>query len=177
MSNLPWLMDLTFQVPMQYCPLQNLILLSSPETFTTEHRFCFVPATSFFLGLLIVVLRSSPIAIWTFFTQGGSSFGVISFFVLLYSSWVSRGKYTGVVCHSLFQWITFCQNSLLWSDHLGWSYTAWFIASLSYTSPLTMTRQWSMKGLRVCVCVCIISLILANLKCINYAKLILLSNV
>ena len=32
-------------------------------------------------------------------------------FDLLYSSWGSHGKYTGVVCHSLHQWITFCQNS------------------------------------------------------------------
>ena len=47
-----------------------------------------------------------------------------------------------VVCHSLLQWITFCQNSLLWSVHLGWPYTTWLIASLSYTSPFTTTRQW-----------------------------------
>ena len=44
------------------------------------------------------------------------------------------------------QWITFCQNSPLWSVHLGWPYMAWFIASLSYASPFTMTRQWSVKG-------------------------------
>ena len=29
MSNLPWFMDLTFQVPTQYCSLQHLILFSS----------------------------------------------------------------------------------------------------------------------------------------------------
>ena len=29
-------------------------------------------------------------------------------FGLLYSSWGSHGKYTGVVCHSLLQWITVC---------------------------------------------------------------------
>ena len=34
-SNLPWLMDLTFQVPMQYCSLQHRVLLLSPVTFTT----------------------------------------------------------------------------------------------------------------------------------------------
>ena len=30
-SSLPWFMDLTFHVPMQYCPLQHWILLSSPH--------------------------------------------------------------------------------------------------------------------------------------------------
>ena len=34
-SNLPWLMDLTFQVPMQYCSLQHQTLLLSPVTPTT----------------------------------------------------------------------------------------------------------------------------------------------
>ena len=76
---------------------------------------------------------------------GDLSFGVISF-VLLYSSWGSHGKYTLVVCHSLLQWITFCQNSPLWPIRLGWPYTVWLIASLSYTRPFTMLRQWSLKG-------------------------------
>ena len=61
------------------------------------------------------------------------------------SWWVSHGKSTGVVCHCLLQRITFCQNSLVWPILLGWPYTAWLIASLSYTSPLDTTRQWSMK--------------------------------
>ena len=39
-----------------------------------------------------------------------------------------------------------CHNSLLWPVHLGWPCMAWLIASLSYASPFTMTRQWSMKG-------------------------------
>ena len=34
-SNLPWFMDLTFQVPMQCCSLQHRILLLSPVTSTT----------------------------------------------------------------------------------------------------------------------------------------------
>ena len=58
------------------------------------------------------------------------------FFVFLYSSWDSHGKYTGVVCHSLLQWILFCQNSPLWPIHHGWPYTAWLIASLNYASPM-----------------------------------------
>ena len=69
-------------------------------------------------------------------------------FDLLYSSWGSHGKYPEVVCHSLHQWVTFCQNSLLWPVCLGWPCTAWLIASLSCTSSFTMTRQWFMKEKR-----------------------------
>ena len=38
-SNLPWFMDLTFQVPMQYCSLQHQTLFPSPVTYTTGHLF------------------------------------------------------------------------------------------------------------------------------------------
>ena len=40
-SNLPWFMDLTFQVPMQYCSLQLWALPPSPVTSTTGHCFRF----------------------------------------------------------------------------------------------------------------------------------------
>ena len=50
-------MDLTFQVPMQYCFLQHQTLLLSPVTFTTGHCFCFGPISSFFLELFF---HSSP---------------------------------------------------------------------------------------------------------------------
>ena len=38
------------------------------------------------------------------------------FFAFSYCSWGSCGKNTGVVCHSLLQWATFCQ---LWLSILG----------------------------------------------------------
>ena len=34
-------------------------------------------------------------------------------------------KNTEVVCHSLFQWTTFCQTSPPLPTHLGWPHTAW----------------------------------------------------
>ena len=49
-SNLPWFMDLTFQVPMQYCSLQHWTLLLTPIAFTTGYCFCFGSILSFFLG-------------------------------------------------------------------------------------------------------------------------------
>ena len=51
-------MGLAFQVPVQYCSLQHWILLSPPDTSTTDHHFCFGPAASFFLELLVIALRS-----------------------------------------------------------------------------------------------------------------------
>ena len=49
--NLPWFMDLTFQVPMQYCSLQHQTLLLSPVTTSTGCCFCFGSIPSFFLEL------------------------------------------------------------------------------------------------------------------------------
>ena len=75
-SNLPWFMDLTFQVPMQYCSLQHRILLLSPVTPTTGCCFCFGSIPSFFLELF---LHSSPVAYWAPIDLGSSSFSVLYF--------------------------------------------------------------------------------------------------
>ena len=58
-SNLPWFMDLTFQVPMQYCSLQHRTLILSPVASTTGCCFCFGSVSSFFLKLF---LHWSPVA-------------------------------------------------------------------------------------------------------------------
>ena len=49
-SNLPWFMNLTFQVSMQYCSLQHRTLLPSPITSTAGCCFCFGSVSSFFLS-------------------------------------------------------------------------------------------------------------------------------
>ena len=75
-SNLPWFMDLTFRVPMQYCSLQHQTLLLSPVTSTTGHCFCFGSIPSFFLELF---LHWSPVAYWAPTDLGSSSFRILSF--------------------------------------------------------------------------------------------------
>ena len=74
--NLPWFMDLTFQVPMQYCSLEHWTLLPSPVTSTTGCCFCFGSISSFFLEL---VFYWSPVAYWVPTDLGISSFSVLSF--------------------------------------------------------------------------------------------------
>ena len=58
-SNLSWFMDLTFQVPMQYCSLQHWTLLSSPVTSTA--RYCFFLWLHLFIlsGVISRLLSSS----------------------------------------------------------------------------------------------------------------------
>ena len=103
-SNLPWFLDLTFQVPMQYCSLPHWTLLQSPDTSTTGCCFCFGSIPSFFLELF---LHWSPVAYWAPTNLGRSSFlSYLSAFS--YCSWGSQGKNTEVVCHSLLQWTRFC---------------------------------------------------------------------
>ena len=58
-SNLPWFMDLTFQVPMQYSSLQHQTLLLSPLTSTTGYCFCFGSISSFLLELFLHSFSSS----------------------------------------------------------------------------------------------------------------------
>ena len=54
-------MDLTFQVPMQYCSLQHLTLFLSPVTSTAGYCFCYGSIPSFFLELF---LHWSPVTYW-----------------------------------------------------------------------------------------------------------------
>ena len=67
-SNSPWFMDLIIQVFMEYHSLQLWILLSSPDTSTTEHPFCFGLASSFFQELFLCYF---PVAYWTPTDLGG----------------------------------------------------------------------------------------------------------
>ena len=123
-SNLPWFMDLTFQVPMKHCSLQHWTLLLSPVTSTTGCCFCFDSIPSFFLELF---LHWSPVVYWAPTDLWSSSFSVL-FFSLWYCSWGSQGKNTEVVCHSLFQWATFCQTSP------PWPVTSLYFFSISFFS-------------------------------------------
>ena len=75
-SNLPWFMDLTLQVPMQYCSLKHQTLLPSPVTSTTGCCFCLVSISSFFLELF---LQWCPVAYWGPADLGSLSFSVLSF--------------------------------------------------------------------------------------------------
>ena len=75
------------------------------------------------------------------------------FFAFSCYSWGSQGKNTEVVCHSLLQWTTFCQNYLPWPVHLEWPYTAWLRVSWSYVKLLSMWSDW----LVFCDCVFILS--------------------
>ena len=138
-SNLPWFMGLTFQVPMQYRSLQHRILLPSLVASTTGWCVCFGSVSSFFPELF---LHWSPVVYW------GVPLSVSYLFAFSYCSWGSQGKNPEVVCHSLLQWTLFCQNSPPWPIHLGWSYTAWLIVSLSYT------RLWSTWSFWLAFCGC-----------------------
>ena len=114
-------MDLTFQVPMQYCSLEHQTLLLSPVTSTTGYCFCFESIPSFFLELF---LHWSPVAYWARTDLGSSSLSVLSFCLFILFMGFSRQN-TEVVCHSLLQWTMFCKNSPPWPIHLGWPYMAW----------------------------------------------------
>ena len=89
-STLPWLMDLTFQVPMQYCSLQHRTLLLFPVTSTAGYCFCFGSIPSFFLELF---LHWSPVAYWAPTDLGSISFSILSFCLFILFMGFSRQEY------------------------------------------------------------------------------------
>ena len=89
-SNMPWFMDLTFQLPMHYCSLQHWTLLPSPVTARTGYCFCFGSISSLFLELF---LHWSPVAYWAPTNLGSSSFSVLSFCLFILFMGFSRQEY------------------------------------------------------------------------------------
>ena len=89
-SNLLWFMDLIFQVPMQYCSLQYLTLLSPLDTSTTGCCFRFGSASSFLLELFFCFSQAPT-------DLGSSSLSVISFCLFILFVGYSRIEYWGVL--------------------------------------------------------------------------------
>ena len=58
-SSLSCFMDLTFQVPMQYCSLQRWTLLLSPSTSANGYCFCFGSTPSCFLKFFFPLISNS----------------------------------------------------------------------------------------------------------------------
>ena len=88
-SYFPWFMDLTFQVPMQYCSYSTR-LLPSPVTSTTGHCFHFGSISSFFL---VLFLHSSLVAYCAPTNLRRSSFSVISVWLFMLFMGFSRQEY------------------------------------------------------------------------------------
>ena len=89
-SNLHWSMDLTFQVPVQYCFLQHQTLLSPPDTST---RTLFWLWLSLFIPSRAVSLLFSSSTLGTYRPGENSSFSVISFCLFILFMGFSRQEY------------------------------------------------------------------------------------
>ena len=138
-SNLPWFMDLTFQVPMQYCSSQHRTLLLSSVTCTTGYYFCFGSIPSFFLDLF---LHWSPVAYWAPYWPGEFLFQypiilpfhtvhgvlkarILKWFAIPYSSGRHPADLSTMTCPSWvapWAWLSFIELDkavvLVWSDWL-----------------------------------------------------------
>ena len=119
-SNLPWFMDLTFQVPMQYSSLQHQTLFLSPVTSTAGYCFCFGSIPSFFLELF---LYWSPVVCWAPTDLGSSSFGVLSFCLFILFMGSSRQEY--------------------WSGLAFLSPVDHILSDLSTMTPLSWVAPWA----------------------------------
>ena len=130
-SNLPWFMNWTFQVPMQYCYLWYETLLPPLDTSTVECHFHFGPAVSFFLEQLVIALCASPVARWKPSDLGG----------LIFQCHIFLNFHTipGVLVAGILSWFAISSSTIppfvsysLWPLCLRWPYKACLVASLSY---------------------------------------------
>ena len=88
-SNLPWFMDLTFQVTMQHCSLQY-------QTYSLHSHIHNRVLFSLWLHLLILSGVISPLfssSIWAPTDLGSSSFSVLSFRLFILFMGFSRQEY------------------------------------------------------------------------------------
>ena len=131
-------MDITFQVPMQYCSLRYWTLFPYHVASTTGCCFCFAPISSFFLELF---LHSSLVAYGAPADLGSSSFRVLSFCLFIIFVGFTRQEYWSGLPF-LLQRTTFCQNSPPWPVCRGWPYMAWLIVSLNWTRLWSMWSDW-----------------------------------
>ena len=133
-SNLPWFMDLTFQVPMQYYSSQHQTLLLSPVTSTAGCCFCFGSVSSFFLELHF---HWSPVAYRAPTNLWGSSFSVLSFCLCILFMGFSRQEY----------WSGFPFPSPV--DHICQHSPPWPV--LSWVTLHSMAQfHWVRQGCRPC---------------------------
>ena len=149
-SKLPWFMELTFQVPMQYCSLQHQTLLPSPVTSTAGCCFHFGSVSSFFLELF---LHSSPVAYWAAMDLGSSYFTVISFCPFVLFKGFSRQEhgsgmpFTSAVDHILSELCTMTHP--FWVALHGMSYS--FIVRQG-CGPCDQFGQFSVIVVLISVC-------------------------
>ena len=88
LSDLPWFMDLTFQVLIQCYSLQHQSFLPSTVTSATGCCFCFLSIPSLFLEFL---LHWTPIVYWESTHLGSSSFCML-YFAFECCLWDSQGR-------------------------------------------------------------------------------------
>ena len=117
-SNLLWSMNLTFQVPMQYCSSQHQTLLSPPGTLTAGCCFHCGSASSFLLELY---LHSSEAAYWipTYLgVEWGAHLSVLSFCLFILSMELSRQEFwSGLPFPSPVDYVL---SELSTMTHLSW---------------------------------------------------------
>ena len=120
---------------MQYCSLQHQTLILSLVTSTTGYCFCFGSIPSFFLELF---LHWSPVTYWAPTDLGGSSFGILSFCLLiLFMGFSSQEYWSALPLPSPVDHVLSDLSTM--TVRLGWPHTAW----LSFTELDKTVVLWS----------------------------------
>ena len=127
MCSLPWFMDLTYQVPMQYCSLQHWI------TTRHLHNWALFPlwSSGFFLELIAITFCSSPLASWTPSDFGGLifqcrvflSYHIVLFLGFLWQEYLSGLPFPPPADHVLSELLTVTHPSWVVLHRMAYRFT------------------------------------------------------
>ena len=124
-----------FYRPQKYLSLQiimNGIVTQLKQLFSSEYRnlsgFIYWGISHVFLRTMEVFMEKDTfgvcvcgVCVW-FSIKGLTHKGQFLLIYMHVCSWGTRGMSSEMVCHSLLQWATFCQNSPPSPIRLGWPY-------------------------------------------------------
>ena len=136
---------------MQNCSVQHQTFTYTTRNIHNWTSFLLWPSHLILCGAIVnspLLFPSSKLGIPSSKMTLGFIFRCHIFFPCPSCSLFSPGKDTGVGCHFLLEWTTFCQNSSLWPVWLVWPCMSWLLASLSYTCPF-IHSLWSMKRIYI----------------------------
>ena len=121
-SNLPWFVDLTFQVPMHSCPFQHQTFLLSPVTSTAGYFFHFGSIPFILSGVISPLISSSILG-----TYRPGEF-LFQYPIILPSHTV-HGVLKARMLKSFAIPFSLGPHSVRplqpWPNRLGWPHTAW----------------------------------------------------
>ena len=156
--DLPWYLDLIFQVLKQYCSWQHWTLLPSCHIYNWALFFPLALSLHSFWSYFSTFLQEHIGHLLTW----GVHLSVSYLFAFSHCLWGLQGKNTKVVCHSLLLWTTFCQALTLEHAFHLLNVAGWYARCPGCP---TVSPHWAFKPLLAIKCWSVCSQVLREKLC------------